>query len=167
MELSTVLVAAFVFGARLCDVALATLRHVLVVRGYRAVAAGVALLESSLWVFAMSRVLTRLDQPVIALAFALGFTAGTLAGMTLEQRLKLGEQVVRLFTPIGNAMAYHLRSLGYRVTQFEGMGRDGRIDLLFVQVQRKQVGFILTRARQLDPTCFCVVDDVRTVHQAK
>jgi uncharacterized protein YebE (UPF0316 family) len=164
MELSTVLVSTFVFGARLCDVALATLRHVLVVRGYRLVAAGVALVESSLWVFAISRVLTRLDQPIVAIAFALGFTAGTLAGMTLEQYLKLGEQVVRLFTPMGDAMAHHLRGLGHRVTQFQGRGRDGRIDLLFVQVQRRQASHILMHARQLDPTCFCVIDDVRTVH---
>jgi uncharacterized protein YebE (UPF0316 family) len=167
LELQTGILAALVFAARLADVTLGTLRHVLVIRGYRAVACCVALVESMLWVFAITRVLSRIQEPVVAAAFALGFTAGTLAGMTLEQFLKLGEQVVRLFTTSGELVATRLRALGFRVTQFEGRGRDGSVELLFVQVPRKRASQIATIARQLDPHCFCVIDDVRAIEQAK
>lgn len=167
MTWETVALATFVFVARLCDVALGTLRHVLVVRGLRALAACVALAESLVWIFAISRVLSNLEHPTVALAFSLGFAAGTMAGMTIEQHLKLGQQVVRLFSAYGESLAERLREAGYRVTRFEGSGRDGRVDLLFIQVARKQAHLVSALARQLDPDCFCVVDDVRTIEQAK
>jgi uncharacterized protein YebE (UPF0316 family) len=157
----------FVFFARLCDVTLATLRHVLVVRGLRGAAAGVALVESLVWVLAISKVLDRADQPAVAGAFALGFAAGTLVGMTVEQHLGLGEQVVRVFSTDGTMLAEKLRAQGYRVTQFEGTGRDGRVDLLFIQVRRRLAVRVAQLVRQLEPGCFCVIDDVRTVEQAK
>jgi uncharacterized protein YebE (UPF0316 family) len=131
-----------VFLARLCDVTLATLRHVLVVRGLRGSAAAVALVESLIWVVAVSKVLSRVDQPVVAGAFALGFAAGTLVGMTIEQRLRLGEQVVRIFSTEGATVAERLRADGYRVTQFVGSGRDGRVDLLFIQISRRQAAVV-------------------------
>lgn len=167
MELETTALACVVFAARLVDVAMGTLRNVLVVRGYRLAAGSVALVESLLWVFAITRVLSRIHEPIIAAAFALGFTAGTMAGVTLEQVLKLGEQVVRLFTASGDEVACRLRASGFRVTQFEGRGRDGRIDLLFVQVPRRQAGEVSSIARLVDPKCFCVTDDIRAIQQAK
>ena len=55
--------------------------------------------------------------------------------MTIDQLMKLCEQVVRLFTAQGENLA--LREAGYRVTRFEGSGRDGRVDLLSVQIARR------------------------------
>lgn len=167
MSWETAWLAVFVFAARLSDVALGTLRHVLVVRGLRALAGCVALAESLVWIFAISRVLSNIDHPTVALAFSLGFAAGTMTGMTIEQYLKLGEQVVRLFSAQGASLAQRLREAGYRVTRFEGSGRDGRVDLLFIQVARRQAHVVSRLARRFDPECFCVVDDVRTIEQAK
>jgi len=107
------------------------------------------------------------DQPLVAGAFALGFAAGTLVGMTLEQHLKIGEQVVRIFSTEGASLAEQLRNEGYRVTQFVGAGRDGRVDLLFIQVARRNALEVFRLARRFDPACFCVIDDVRAVEQAK
>ncbi len=159
--------ASFVFAARLLDVTLATLRHVLVVRGLRLAASGLALLESLVWILAVSKALKHTDQPTIAVAFALGFATGTLVGMTLERYLGLGEQVVRVFTTQGTAVADVLRSAGHRVTRFEGAGRDGPVDLLFIQAPRRIVAGLMKQVRGLDPASFCVVDDVRAVEHAK
>lgn len=167
MTWETGLLAAFVFVARLGDVTLGTLRHILVVRGLRGLACCVALLESLIWIFAISRVLANINHPLVAVAFSVGFATGTLVGMTIEQQLKLGEQVVRLFTISGNDLARQLRGAGFRVTQFEGSGRDGRVDLLFIQVARKRAPEVASMARRIDPACFCVVDDVRTAQLAK
>ena len=167
MNWEILILASFVFVARLCDVTLATLRHVLVIRGRRNVAGTVALIESLVWVFAMSRVLDNLEQPIVAVAFAVGFAAGTLVGMTIEQRLKLGEQVVRVFTTEGDSLSVALRDGGYRVTKFSGAGRDGRVDLLFIQIPRRQAANVSGIARELDPECFCVIDDVCAIQQAK
>lgn len=167
MTWETGIIAAFIFAARLCDMTLGTLRHLLVVRGLRMAAGCVALVESLIWIFAISSLLQNISHPMIAVAFSLGFAAGTLVGMTIEQHMKLGEQVVRLFTADGDTLAHRLREVGYRVTQFAGSGRDGRVDLLFIQVPRKRAHELSRMARQFDPGCFCIVDDVRTIQLAR
>lgn len=161
MNWDVILLAALVFAARLCDVALGTLRHALVVGGHRGLVWLIAFLESLVWVFAISRVITNISQPAVAIAFALGFASGTFVGMTVERFIKLGEQVVRIFTTQGDEVARRLRERGHRVTQFEGRGRDGRVDLLFIQVARRKAAQAVKDARAVDACCFYVIDDVR------
>ena len=163
MDTAHLLTAGFVFLARVTDVALGTFRFSLVVSGRRGVAWLVAFIEASIWLLAASRVFTNLGDPIFAVAFALGFATGTFVGMTIERALALGDQVVRVFTPQGAAMAEKLRAEGYRVTRIQGEGRDGPVDLLFIQVQRRAANELIARAREIDETCFYVIDDVRAV----
>lgn len=161
MNWEIVLLASLVFLARLCDMALGTFRQTLVIGGYRALVWIIAFVESLIWVFAISRVISNLSEPLVAVAFALGFACGTYAGMTIERYVKLGEQVVRIFTHQGDELAKRLRELGHRVTQFEGKGRDGRVDLLFIQVARRKADLAVKQAREIDAGCFYVIDDIR------
>ena len=77
-----------------------------------------------------------------------------------------GEQVVRIFTHKGDEMSHAMRELGYRVTQFEGKGRDGPIQLLFIHVPRRRAPKLRPVARKVDENCFIVVDDVRSSSNA-
>jgi uncharacterized protein YebE (UPF0316 family) len=97
----------------------------------------------------------------MAIAFAFGFAAGTFVGITLERVLKIGDQVVRVFTLKGPAVAQLLREQGFRVTEFQGKGRDGTIYLLFVQVPRRSVKQVMKLSRSIDPTCYLVVEDIK------
>lgn len=155
------IVAAAIFLARVCDVSLGTFRQAMVVRGKRAPAVGLAFAESLIWVYAVSRVLSDISSPITALAFAFGFAGGTLAGMAIEDLFKIGDQSVRFFSPRGDELARHLRDAGHRVTVFDGRGRDGPVNELFVQAKRKHIQRIVQMARRHDPSCFVVVDDIR------
>ncbi|MCC6572969.1 MAG: DUF2179 domain-containing protein [Planctomycetes bacterium] len=162
-----ILTALLIMVARMADVALGTFRFVLVINGRRALAWLIAFLEAGIWVFAASKVLTHLNEPLYAIAFSLGFATGTFLGMTIERAVAMGEQVLRIFTAKGEAVADGLRSRGFRVTSFEGKGRDGRVDLLFIQVHRREAVAAAVAARVLDPDCFYVVDDVRFASAVK
>lgn len=164
--LSALLTALIVFLARVCDVALGTLRHVMIIRGKKLHAFGIAFFESLIWIFAVSRVLAQVSDPLTAIAFALGFASGTWVGMTLEGFFKIGEQVVRIFTREGDTIAETLRNKGFRVTILDGRGRDGEVHLLFVQVRRKSANEISRIARSHDKGAFIVFDDIRSVHPA-
>ncbi|MFV0421029.1 DUF2179 domain-containing protein [Oleidesulfovibrio sp.] len=156
--LSTALV---VFFARMCDVGLGTIRHAMIIRGQRLMAFSVAFCEALIWVYAVSRVISSVSDPMTSLAFALGFASGTYVGITLEGFFKIGEQVVRVFTPYGTEVACSLRDAGFRVTVFDGQGRDGVVNLLFVQVRRRQAAKVAALAREVDPECYIVFDDIR------
>ncbi len=160
------LTALIVFFARVCDVGLATIRHVMIIRGRKLYAFGIAFVESLIWIVAVSRVLTQVNDPVTILAFALGFAVGTYTGMSLEGVFKIGEQVARIFTRRGDAVTESLRENGYRVTVIDARGRDGHVNLLFVQIRRRDSSKIAEIARKHDPACFIVLDDIRSVHSA-
>jgi uncharacterized protein YebE (UPF0316 family) len=105
---------------------------------------------------------TNLNHPIYAIFYALGFATGTLVGVTLEGFIAKGEQVVRVFTKSGDQLAAALREKGIRVTQFEGKGRDGPTQLLFIHVARRRAKTIPALARSIDDDCFVVIDDVRS-----
>jgi uncharacterized protein YebE (UPF0316 family) len=153
-----------VFFARLCDVGLGTLRQTIVIRGRRRYAFTIAFFESLIWIYAVSRVISTVQDPLTSVAFALGFASGTFVGMTLEGLFKIGEQVIRIFSRDGLLIAKELRKEDYRVTVFDGSGRDGVVQLLFVQTKRRNIAKATAIARKTDPSCFIVIDDIRSVH---
>lgn len=162
----SVMLALLVFVARVFDVSLGTFRHAMIIRSKRAIAFGIAFFEALIWVFAVSKVITNVTEPLTAFAFALGFASGTFVGITTESLLKIGEQVVKIFTVKGRDMADALRSQGFRVTEFTGQGRDSEVILLFVQVKRKGVKKLLSLVREIDAQCFLVVEDIKHVDSA-
>lgn len=162
---ASALTALVIFLARASDVTLGTMRHVMIVRSRKTLAFILAFFEALIWVFAVSRVITQIQSPYTAIAFALGFATGTYVGLTLEGMIKIGEQVVRIFTRDGAEMAIVLRRQGYRATLFDGQGRDGHVHLLFVQVTRRSAQEIATIAYKQDPSSFILFDDIRAVHR--
>ena len=87
-----------IFVAETCVVTFGTLRTIFVARGYKRFAAGLDLIESSIWLFAISQVVTNLSHWPCSVAYAIGFTCGNFLGMTIEELLAIGTQVVRIIT---------------------------------------------------------------------
>ena len=96
-----------------------------------------------------------------------GFALGTYLGITIEQRLAFGLQVVSLFTRNGAELAKGLISAGYRVAEVRGHTRDGEVTILYVEIPRKQVPKLIHDAATIDEECFCVVNDVRVARYLK
>mgnify|MGYP000753228579 CR=1 FL=1 len=159
---SVALTCMLIILARIADVSLGTIRTIVVVQGRRGLAFVLGFFELLIWVSIVSRVILHLEEkPVYAVAYALGFALGNYIGMTIESRIALGRQVVRIITRQGAALATALRDIGLRVTQFPGYGRDGPVEELFVEVERRAVTNVINLARSGDPKCYYMVDDVR------
>lgn len=157
-----VLTCLLIVVARMADVSLGTIRTIMTIQGRRAVALSISVVELLIWVFVVSRVIRDIaDQPAYGFAYAIGFALGTYIGMTIEARLALGRQVVRIFTRQGGEMAQALRDAGLRVTQFDGHGRDGPVQELFIELERRHARSVIAQARELDPHCYYMVDDIR------
>src|SRR3970282_2607216 len=78
---------SIIFVLRVLDVGMATVRIVLLSRGRKGSAAFLGFFESLVWVLAIARVLSGLDDPARILAFAAGFAAGTYGGAVVEEWL--------------------------------------------------------------------------------
>lgn len=163
MDLNTLLVCLLIVLARITDVSLGTIRTMFVFNGRRDVAFILGFFEVLVWVLVVSKVITNLNNPLYAVAYAFGYAAGNYVGMTIESWVAFGEQVVRIFTREGARVAAALREDNWRVTEFNGTGRDGPLSILLIQSPRRKSVSVIAQARALDPQCYYIVDDVRQV----
>ena len=153
--------------ARIGDVSLGTMRTVAVVSGHRRLAWLFGFFEVIIWVFAVSAVVAHIrTEPAYGIAFAVGAATGNYVGVTLHRWLPFGNQVVRIFTRKGTALFDDLRRNNFGVTEFQGVGRDGPVSMLFVQVRRARAALVVHTARKIDPTCYYTIDDIRVANAA-
>ena len=156
--------ALLIFGLRLTDVPIGTLKTVLMVRGMRTWATLLGLLEVTVWITAMGRVMGQLDNPWNIAGYALGYSAGTWLGMWLESRLAFGSvEVHAISLTSSNEIAEAIRAAGYGVTQFQGYGQSGPVCITGTIVERKHLEDLLKRIRAVDLGAFITVDETRQV----
>jgi uncharacterized protein YebE (UPF0316 family) len=158
--------ALVIFGLRLCDVTLGTVRLIVSIQGRRFLAAGIAFVEVTIFVVAIGKVLGELDNVYNVFAYSGGFACGTITGIYVEGKLALGTRVVRVITHRPNdALVAQLRGAGFAVTRLLGEGRDGTVYILLSVVPRRTLGRYLAMVRQLAPKAFVTTEEVRdTVH---
>ena len=147
--------------ARITDVTLDTIRTVAIVQGRRVFAAILGFFEAVVYICAVAKVLMNMDHPVYALAYGLGFASGTFLGITIEQRLAFGQQLVSLVTYKGIQLADALRAAGYRLAEVKGHSLDGDLAILYVEMPRRRTQKLVRDASAVDDRCFCIVHDVR------
>ena len=162
MTLDVFLTCLLIVSGRIADVTLGTIRTIFVVRGHRAWASVLGFFEVLIWIFVVARVIQGINENVwYILSYALGFTLGNYLGITIEQWLAYGTQVLQVFTQKGDELAGALRADGYRLTQFTGQGRDGPRAMLMIVARRKDVPRLLDKVTTLDPDCYYTVEDIR------
>jgi uncharacterized protein YebE (UPF0316 family) len=166
-DLSVLAIAAAIFLARIIDVGLGTLRSVCVINGRRTASWFLGFFEVLVWVIAVSKVITHVHEaPVYAVAFALGAATGHWVGITVERRIAFGQQIVRVFSRRGRDIADTVREAGFRVTEIDGRGRSGPVELLFIECPRREAMEVAELAREIDPDCYFIVDDIRMTSAA-
>jgi uncharacterized protein YebE (UPF0316 family) len=154
--------ALLIFCLRIIDVPIGTLRVMYMVRGDRLRAVPLAFLESATWIFAISRIIKHVDNPVNMVAFAGGFAAGTLVGMTVEKWIASGFVLVRVITGAGSdRLAEAVRAAGFGVTVVEAEGRGGEQAVHFIVTLRRRGRELLDLIRRVDDDAFITIDPVQ------
>jgi uncharacterized protein YebE (UPF0316 family) len=154
-------------GARILDVSLGTLRTVSVVRGRVVLAAVLGFFEVTIWVVAVSKVITSFDNPFNVLGYATGFALGNAVGILIERKLALGQLVLRIISRSkGFDIAEALRDRGLRVTEFDGRGRSGHVLMLYAIVDRADAHAAEKLAEEIDPEVFVAIEDSREANRS-
>lgn len=158
-----VLLPLLIFLARLSDVTLGTLRIVFVARGRKKIAPLLGFVEVLIWLAAIGQVMQNLNNFVCYIAWAGGFAMGNLAGILLEEKIAMGLLVVRIISAQqpGN-LSHHLHEQGFGVTRVDAHGINGRVDLIFTIIRRKDLNLLEKTVRMHDPDAFYSVEDVRS-----
>lgn len=148
-----------IFLARICDVSIGTIRMICVINGARAAATMLGFVEVTIWALAVGGMIRYLHNPFALLGYAGGFATGTLIGMTIEQKLAVGFRTIRVINPSRDQqVAQAIRDCGYRVTQLEGSGLKGPVEIVFTTVRRREALDVLRTIEQVAPKAFVTVE---------
>lgn len=154
----------YIFFARVADMSLATFRILMLMRGRSFTAALIGFLEAGFYIFALSEVIKRIDNPLNMLFFAGGFAAGTYIGSFIEELVALGYANVQIISLNSyETLKERLREEGFGVTAIEGCGKDGLHYILYVLTKRRNLSKLIKMVNKEDPKAFFSVSDTRKI----
>lgn len=158
-----IILPLLIFISRLGDVTLATLRHIFVSKGFKKLVPVLGFIEVLIWLIAMRQVFSNLNNIACFVAWAGGFAMGTYLGMMIEEKLALGNQIIRIITDKDpTAMVNSFRELHQGVTVVDGQGAQGPVKLVFTVVDRVHKKQIVEIIKQHNPNAFYSIEDVKT-----
>jgi uncharacterized protein YebE (UPF0316 family) len=157
------LTGVIIFVARICDVAIGTIRTIVTVQGRTAIAFTLAIFEISIWVTVVSAVINQIkDQPLLVVFYAFGYATGNVVGIMVERKLAFGTMILRIITRnAGSEIATCLRQKGQPVTIFQGQGMRGPVNELYIACRRRELKWILPEVQRIDPKLFYVIEQAR------
>ena len=154
-----------IFVARICDVSLATIRMILVVKGKRYPAAAIGFVEASIYIAVLSRIMQNISDPWKIVAYGMGFGCGTLLGSFLEEKLALGHVALEVIpnNDSQDDLLKAMRTLGYGVTVLTGEGMTGEKMVMLVSADRKTLPTLMSIIEEFSPGCFVTILETKSV----
>lgn len=157
MEL--ILSALIIFFLRLADQSLGTMRTLLVSKNKPIYAALIGLVESAIWIIAISKVINNIVDPWLIGSYAAGFAAGTIVGSYIERIVGVGNIVVRVFCSANSpSVAETLREKGHGVTIIDGQGKDGPVKIYLCVIPRRKLKSVLNIIDEINPNAYITTD---------
>lgn len=125
----------FIFGLRILENSLATLRLILVSNGKKLLGSILLALTSIIWLTSSSIAIKNINI-IMVLIFSIGSLVGSFVGSLIEEKLALGNNL--LICIASKPICDDLRSKGYIVTKVQGEGyKDDSKDILLIVTKRK------------------------------
>jgi uncharacterized protein YebE (UPF0316 family) len=162
-SLSDLSLPLIIFVAEMCVVTLSTIRIIFIARGMKKLAAVIGLVEVSIWLFAIGKVMQNLSDLRCSAAFAIGFALGNYLGILIHDLLAMGHVVVRIITGRDPSdLLDELTAADYGVTCVDGMGAKGPVQIVMTVIKRRHLDRVVSIIKQFDSNVFYSVDDLHS-----
>ena len=158
--------ALAIFGLRVLNFAVGTIRLLVVARGQRLLGSSMAALEAFIFAVVIAKVITDLDNVPNLVAYCAGASVGSYVGMVLEARFIRGFMIVNvIISERADKAADTLRHAGFGVTATLGEGKDGVVTTLRSIVNKRDVTRFLDALQEVAPEAFIALEEVRGVRR--
>lgn len=152
--------------ARILDVSVGTIRIIMIGKGYRKIAPVLGFVEIFIWILAVSQIMQNLNNIFYYIAYALGYALGTYIGMGIENKLSLGNVVIRVITnKEADELVNALREANYNLTTVDAQGKFGNVKIIFMVSQRHLLDQTIELIERYNPNAFYSIEDVRYVKE--
>jgi uncharacterized protein YebE (UPF0316 family) len=149
-----------IFGLRVADVSLDTMRVLFAVRGKRYHAAMLGFFQALIFILVVGNVIQHLGSVWHVLGYSAGFAMGTLVGVMIENAVAYGLSTVRIVSAHGGVeIANALRERGYGATEVAGYGRDGTVEIVHSVVHRSHLDEVMGIVDRWDSLAFVTVEE--------
>lgn len=164
--LTMLLSAALIFAARTINIAIGTLRLLLMARGRKYASALAGFAEALLFTVTIGQVIQNLNNVANIIGYSAGFAAGVLVGMFIEDRFMISFATVNVVSSQrSHEVAEAIRDAGYGATEMFGHGSEGKVGLVRAVVSRTVVNDLMTVINKADPASFVTVEETRAVRR--
>jgi uncharacterized protein YebE (UPF0316 family) len=160
-----VVLPLLIFFARICDVSLDTIRMIFVSKGIKHMAPLLGFFEVIIWLVAIGQIMKHLDNVVCYIAYGGGFAMGNYIGMIIEERLSIGNVIIRVISPDTNELIKELRAQNYGLTIVDAEGAQQRVKVIFSVIKRENIQQFVSVINQFNPHAFYSIEDVRSVNE--
>ncbi len=161
-----VLLPLLIFVSRIMDVSVGTMRLIFVSKGNKHMAPILGFFEVIIWLIAIGQIMQHLNNVMCYIAYGGGFAAGNYIGIYLEEKMKIGTVMFRVFPKKDTtALAENLREKGFGITTMDINGKLGPSQMIFSVMDRRSVPEALEIVQQHNPGAFYTIEDIRGVKE--
>ena len=155
-----------IFFVKIFEVALTTIRVILVTKGHKFWGALMSIVDVTLWLILMSTVITNIqDDPLQTIVYIVAFAIGTYCGATIEDFLALGHSTIHVIATDedGQTLANVFRETGFGVTTLPAHGKDDTKRVLLLHVTRKRLKDATRIINKTCPSAIITVNESKTL----
>lgn len=150
--------------ARILDQSIGTLRIIFLSRGMKLLTPILAFFESIIWLVAVSQILKHVDNFMTFIAYGLGFALGNYVGILLDEKMSMGNSVVRIFPNIDTSdFIKYMKDNNFGYTLINAEGSKGALTIIFSIVKRKHLPLFIESIDKLMPNAFYTIEEVKSV----
>jgi uncharacterized protein YebE (UPF0316 family) len=161
-----VILPLLIFLARIADQSMGTLRVIFISKGFKYLAPLIGFFESLIWLLAVSQIMQHLDNIACFLAYGAGFGMGNYIGIILEEKLSLGNVIIRVIPRKDTTeLLTHLRNTSFGFTLLNAEGSKGPVKMIFLVIKRQQVQELIGIINRFNPNAFYTIEDVKAVKE--
>ena len=159
-----VILPLLIFFFRICDVSLGTIRVIFIAKGLKYIAPIIGFFEVIIWLLAIGQVMNNVSNVACYIAYGGGFAAGTLLGMTVEERLSIGTVVVRVISNEDiSGLLLFLRAHSFGVTIADGEGSKGKVKIILSVIKRQDLEEVVRGIQHHLPGTFYSIEEIKSV----
>lgn len=163
---SWVILPLLIFLARISDQTIGTVRLIFLSKGYKHLAPFLGFFEVIIWLITVSQIMQHLDNVMCYIAYGGGFAMGNFIGMTIEERLSIGNVMIRVIPRFNSkALIQRLRENNYGVTAVPAEGAQGNVDIIFTIIKRKDIPHCVSIINELNPAAFYTIEDIKSIKE--
>ncbi len=163
--MSLFLLCLKVFGVRIIDVSLGTLRTVVTIKGNIKIASLIGFFEVLVWFLVVKEALnTDSNSIFIGVSYALGFACGTYIGGIISNRfIDVNFTVEVITSKVSDEMIKAIRDNGYGLSIIKASGINDSKHLLFISIEDDSYDHLKKLIAKYDPNAFIVVNENKYV----